>query len=65
MNLYTKDILYKLEMDNKMKTYRAFDNTGQHITFTADSPQEALEKAQDMQHAPVKVVEVKGKGKAK
>ena len=48
-----------------MKTYKAFDNTGTHITFTASSPQEALEKAQEMQHAPVKVVEVKGKGKAK
>jgi hypothetical protein len=42
-----------------MKHYRAFDNTGRHITFTAATPEEAWEKAQAMQHAPVKMEEVK------
>jgi hypothetical protein len=42
-----------------MKHYNAFDNTGQHITFRAATVEEAHEKAQAMQHAPVRMEEVK------
>jgi hypothetical protein len=42
-----------------MKQYKAFDNTGEHITFTAATVEEAHEKAQAMQHAPVRLEEVK------
>ena len=53
-----------------MKTYKAFNNTGNLITFRAATVEEAHEKAQTMQHAPVRLEEVKStrtrkKGKAK
>ncbi len=50
-----------------MKRYKAFDNTGNRITFTAATVEEAHEKAQAMKHAPVRLEEVKAtrkKGKA-
>ena len=42
-----------------MKQYKAFDNTGNLITFRAATLAEAHEKAQAMQHAPVRLEEVK------
>ena len=53
-----------------MKTYKATDNTNNFITFRAATVEEAHEKAQAMQHAPVRLEEVKAtrtakKGKAK